>query len=77
MQAHAGLKRRPVFAPRSAATRKGMLVEVPLPLEALPGAPTPAEVHAALADAYAGEPFVEVASLEETRRARDASIRRG
>ncbi|HEY1749798.1 MAG TPA: N-acetyl-gamma-glutamyl-phosphate reductase [Caulobacteraceae bacterium] len=66
MQAYAGLKHRPVFSPAVGRYRKGMLVEVPLPLAALPGAPAPRQVHAALADAYAGEPFVEVASLEES-----------
>jgi N-acetyl-gamma-glutamyl-phosphate reductase len=66
MQAHAGLRRRPVFSPAVGRYRKGMLVEVPLPLEALPGAPTASQVHAALADAYAGEPFVQVASLDES-----------
>jgi N-acetyl-gamma-glutamyl-phosphate reductase len=66
MQAYAGLKHRPVFSPAVGRYRKGMLVEVPLALEALPGAPTSRAVHAALADAYAGEPFVEVASLEES-----------
>jgi N-acetyl-gamma-glutamyl-phosphate reductase len=44
-----------------------MLVEVPLPLWALPGAPTVAEVHAAVADAYAGARFVEVVGLEAAR----------
>ena len=39
-----------------------MIVEVPLQLWALPGKPTPADLHAALAAAYAGERFVEVAS---------------
>ncbi len=66
MQAHAGLKHGPVFCPAVGRYRKGMLVEVPLALEALPGAPTVRQVHAALAEAYAGEPFVEVASLEES-----------
>ena len=66
MQAYAGLKHRPVFSPAVGHYRKGMLVEVPLALEALPGAPKLQEVHAALADAYAGEPFVEVASLDES-----------
>ena len=65
MQAYAGLMHRPVFSPAVGRYRKGMLVVVPLALEALPGAPTARDVHAALADAYAGEPFVEVASLEE------------
>jgi N-acetyl-gamma-glutamyl-phosphate reductase len=66
MQAYAGLRRRPVFSPAVGRYRKGMLVEVPLALEAMPGAPSARQVHAALADAYAGEPFVEVASLEES-----------
>jgi N-acetyl-gamma-glutamyl-phosphate reductase len=47
-----------------------MIVEVPLQLAALPGAPSLAQVHAALADAYAGERFVEVASLDEARATR-------
>jgi N-acetyl-gamma-glutamyl-phosphate reductase len=66
MQAHAGLERLPVFSPAVGRYRKGMLVEVPLALEALPGAPGPRQVHAVLAAAYADEPFVEVASLEES-----------
>jgi N-acetyl-gamma-glutamyl-phosphate reductase len=65
MQAHAGLSRPPVFAPSVGRYYKGMIVEVPLPLAALPGAPTLRRVHAALADAYTDEIFVGVASLEE------------
>jgi N-acetyl-gamma-glutamyl-phosphate reductase len=42
-----------------------MIVEVPLQLWAIPGTPTLARLHQALADAYAGERFVEVASMEE------------
>jgi N-acetyl-gamma-glutamyl-phosphate reductase len=66
MQAHAGLAHRPLFAPSVGRYRQGMLVEVPLHLEALPATPSLAQVHAALADTYAGEAFVEVASLEES-----------
>ena len=44
---------------------RGMLVELPLQLWALPGAAEPRDLHAALADAYAGRPLVEVAGLEE------------
>jgi N-acetyl-gamma-glutamyl-phosphate reductase len=43
-----------------------MLVEVPLPLEALPGAPSPADVQSCLAAAYADEAFIEVATLAES-----------
>ena len=63
--AHAGLSRRPIFSPAVGRYLKGMLVEVPLALEALPGAPTLAQVHAVLADAYAGRRFVEVVSPAE------------
>jgi N-acetyl-gamma-glutamyl-phosphate reductase len=42
-----------------------MLVEVPLQLWALPGNPSVASVHAALADAFSGEKLIEVASLSE------------
>jgi N-acetyl-gamma-glutamyl-phosphate reductase len=66
MQAHIGLEHPPLFAPAVGRYRQGMIVEAPLQLWALPGAPGLADVHAALADAYAGERFVEVASLDET-----------
>ena len=67
MRAHSGLEHDPLFAPAVGRYAQGMLVEVPLPLWALPGAPTTAEVHAALADAYAGARFVEVVGLEPAR----------
>jgi N-acetyl-gamma-glutamyl-phosphate reductase len=62
MQAYASLARRPFFAPAVGRYRKGMLVEVPLPLQAMPGAPSTRAVRERLAEAYAGEPFVEVVS---------------
>jgi N-acetyl-gamma-glutamyl-phosphate reductase len=61
MQAHAGLAHPPVFAPSVGRYAQGMLVEVPLQLWALPGKPSPADLHVALEAAYAGEAFVEVA----------------
>jgi N-acetyl-gamma-glutamyl-phosphate reductase len=70
MQSHAGLNHPPLFAPAVGRYAQGMIVEVPLQLWALPGAPKIADVHAALADAYAAEPFVQVASLEEARATR-------
>ena len=65
MRAHAGLVHPPIFAPAIGRYAQGMIVEVPLPLWALPGSPGLRDVHAALADAYAGACFVEVAGLEE------------
>ncbi len=66
IQKRAGLTHRPLFAPAVGRYAQGMIVEVPLQLWALPGQPTLARVRATLADAYAGERFVEVASLEES-----------
>jgi N-acetyl-gamma-glutamyl-phosphate reductase len=65
MQKYAGLARAPVFAPSVGRYYKGMIVEVPLPLSALPARPKLADVRATLARAYAGERFVSVASPEE------------
>lgn len=65
MQVQAGLSHPPVFAPSVGRYAQGMLVEAPLQLWALPGKPSPADLHAVLVAAYAGETFVEVASGAE------------
>ena len=63
--ARVGLKHRPLFAPAVGRYAQGMIVEAPLQLSAMPGKPGLGDVHAALAKAYEGERFVQVASLEE------------
>jgi len=65
MRVHADLTRAPLFTPSVARFRCGMIVEVPLPLAVLPGAPQLADVHAILSAAYADARFVEVASMGE------------
>ncbi len=65
MQTHAGLAHAPIFAPSVGRYYKGMIVEAPLALPALPKAPRQQQVHEALRAFYAGERFVELASLEE------------
>jgi N-acetyl-gamma-glutamyl-phosphate reductase len=60
-----GLTLPALFAPSVGRYRQGMIVEVPLQLAALPGKPSVEDVHKALVAAYAGQRFVEVASLEE------------
>ena len=65
MQKHAGLSHPPLFAPTVARFYRGMLVEIPLQLWALPGAPKSRDLQAVLANAYTGRPLVEVAGLEE------------
>ena len=62
-----GLDHPPLFAPAVGRFRQGMIVEVPLPLWALAGKPAVEDVHAALAHAYAGQRFVEVASPDEAK----------
>lgn len=55
MRMHAGLAHPPLFQPAVANTYRGMLVELPLPLASPLG-----EIHAALAETYAGSPLVRV-----------------
>ncbi|AOF97082.1 N-acetyl-gamma-glutamyl-phosphate reductase [Sphingobium sp. RAC03] len=66
MTRYSGLVHPPLFAPAVANGYRGMVVEVPLQLRAMPGAPSLEDVHAALADAYAGSPLVSVAPLSES-----------
>ena len=65
IQSHGGLLTRPIFAPAVGRYAQGMLVEIPLHLGLLPSGATLKGIHEALADHYAGERFVEVASLSE------------
>jgi N-acetyl-gamma-glutamyl-phosphate reductase len=63
LQLYSGLTRRPIFVPSVGNYRQGMLVSVPLQLEALPGQPSGADLHAALAKRYAGSTYVQVMPL--------------
>ena len=64
LQLHARLTRRPIFVPSVVHTRQGMLVSVPLHLDALPGRPRISELHGILADRYRDEPQVQVRPAE-------------
>ena len=59
-QLYPGLTRRPIFVPSVGHFRQGMLVSVPLHLDALPGAPRGADLHDALAAFYEGCEYVRV-----------------
>jgi N-acetyl-gamma-glutamyl-phosphate reductase len=50
---YTGLTRRPIFVPSVGAFRQGMLVQLPLHLDTLPGSPKAADLHDALAAHYA------------------------
>jgi len=58
--AHAGLARAPLFAPSVGNFRQGMLVSIPLWLDALPGRPEAAALGEALARHYAGSRHVRL-----------------
>jgi N-acetyl-gamma-glutamyl-phosphate reductase len=58
IMAYTGLTRRPIFIPGVANFEQGMLVELPLHLDTLPGQPRVADLHAAFAKHYAGSEWV-------------------
>ncbi len=62
MQRHAGLAHAPVFAPAVIPAHRGMVVEVPLPLAAMPGAASPDALREALARFYEASAIVTVTS---------------
>ena len=64
MQLYSGLSRRPIFIPSVGNFRQGMLVSVPLQLDALPGKPSGPDLQATLARHYAGSSYVSVMPLE-------------
>jgi N-acetyl-gamma-glutamyl-phosphate reductase len=64
MQKHAGLAHPPVFAPTVGRFYRGMIVEVPLQLWALPAKPTVFDLHRTLSEAYRGKKLVEVAPFD-------------
>ncbi|SHJ67680.1 N-acetyl-gamma-glutamyl-phosphate reductase [Roseomonas rosea] len=64
LQHYSGLTRRPIFVPSVGDFRQGMLVSIPLHLDLLSGAPSPAALQEALAAYYDGAEFVRVAPPE-------------
>jgi N-acetyl-gamma-glutamyl-phosphate reductase len=70
--AHGGLDRTPVFVPSVGNFRQGMLVSIPLHLDALPGAPSAAAIEAALKAHYQSASTVSVV----TPAAGDATAQR-
>jgi N-acetyl-gamma-glutamyl-phosphate reductase len=64
IMAYTGMTTRPIFVPSVGNFRQGMIDSVPLHLDMLPGKPTGADLHAALARHYAGSEHVKVMSSE-------------
>ncbi|MEO5669420.1 MAG: N-acetyl-gamma-glutamyl-phosphate reductase [Ramlibacter sp.] len=57
---YTGLTRRPIFVPSVGSFKQGMLVQLPLHLDTLPGKPKSADLHAALHKHYSGSEWVSV-----------------
>ncbi|WP_420607237.1 N-acetyl-gamma-glutamyl-phosphate reductase [Novosphingopyxis sp.] len=75
MRVHAGLKETPIFAPAVVPGFRGMQVEVPVPLAAMPAAAGADALVDALAEHYDGEALVTVhrgETPDELLIARDA-----
>ena len=64
MTRYAGLAHGPVFAPSVVPAHRGMWVEVPLPLAAIPKAASPDALREALAAFYEGSQVVRVAPAD-------------
>lgn len=56
IMAYTGLTRRPLFVPSVGNFRQGMLVQLPIHLDMLPGKPKAADLHDALAQHYGQHP---------------------
>jgi N-acetyl-gamma-glutamyl-phosphate reductase len=57
---YTGMTRRPIFIPSVGNFRQGMLVELPLHLDTLPGKPTPQDLENVLRRHYEGSEWVTV-----------------
>ncbi|GGJ21225.1 N-acetyl-gamma-glutamyl-phosphate reductase [Deinococcus roseus] len=69
MQKYGTLQFAPLFTPSVGAWRQGMLVQVPLFLRTLPAGTTAESIHAALAEHYRGQRFIEVMPFEHGKPA--------
>jgi N-acetyl-gamma-glutamyl-phosphate reductase len=74
MRMHALLDRPPLFAPAVGYFRRGMLVHVPLQLSSLPRTVTGGDLHAALAEHFAGARFVTVRPLNDGGALREGNF---
>jgi N-acetyl-gamma-glutamyl-phosphate reductase len=64
---YARLARRPIFVPSVGSFRQGMLVSIPLHLDALPGKPRLADLERTLAAHYRGSGYVSVVAQAAQR----------
>lgn len=68
IMAYTGLRRRPLFVPAVANFKQGMLVQIPLHLDMLPGQPSATDLHQALSRHYAGSSWVKVLPATDNQK---------
>jgi N-acetyl-gamma-glutamyl-phosphate reductase len=71
---YSGLTARPIFLPSVGDFRQGMLVSVPLHLDALPGKPTGADLRAVFTKHYGGQRYFHVVESEDVTRIEPESL---
>ncbi|QTN26739.1 N-acetyl-gamma-glutamyl-phosphate reductase [Rhodoferax sp. AJA081-3] len=65
---YTGLTRRPLFVPSVGNFKQGMLVQLPLHLDTLPGNPSAQDLHTALQKHYEGSEWVSVEETSDTQK---------
>ncbi|MBV8440527.1 MAG: N-acetyl-gamma-glutamyl-phosphate reductase, partial [Hyphomicrobiales bacterium] len=71
---YSGLATRPIFVPSVGNFRQGMLVSIPLHLDALPAKPTLADLRAVFEKHYGGQKYVHVAAASDNARLEPESL---
>jgi N-acetyl-gamma-glutamyl-phosphate reductase len=74
IQLYSGLAARPVFTPSVGNFRQGILVSVPLHLDALPGRPKAADLSAVFNKHYQGQKHFHVTESEDATRIEPESL---
>ncbi len=74
IQLYSGLTARPIFAPSVGNFRQGMLVSVPLHLDALPGKPKGADLRAAFERHYRGQRHFRIGNSGDVARIEPESL---
>jgi N-acetyl-gamma-glutamyl-phosphate reductase len=74
IQLYSGLTARPIFAPSVGNFRQGMLVSVPVHLDALPGKPKAADLSVVFKKHYAGQKHFHVKQNEDATRIEPESL---
>jgi N-acetyl-gamma-glutamyl-phosphate reductase len=74
IQLYSGLTARPIFTPSVGNFRQGMLVSVPVNLDALPGKPKAADLSAVFKKHYRGQKHFRVMDSEDATRIEPESL---